>query len=166
MQSRFFIRSFMALIGVCLSASPLFAHKLLLDCRLRDDRLRVEAFYDDDTPAQQAKIVVENLEKQVIAEGLTDEKGTWNCPVPVSGEYTVRAESVGHTARETLSVRQSTVDNPSSIERKTAPEPASHEEKISMPWLKLAIGIALIAGVGALFWFARRVTPERPLVDD
>jgi hypothetical protein len=154
--SNFLFRSLIALGGICLSASPIFAHKLLLDCRLRDDRLRVEAFYDDDTPAQNAKIVVENDRKQVVAKGLTDEKGCWNCAVPTSGEYTVRAESIGHAAKETLAIKESALDNSRSIERKISSEPAAtRDEKTAMPWVSITIGLAMLACLGALVWFIR-----------
>jgi hypothetical protein len=89
-----------------LTTAPAFAHKLSLDCRVKDERVRVEAFYDDDTPAQQAKIFVENEGKHIVAEGRTDERGVWSCPLPAPGRYTVRAESVGHAAKETLVVHE------------------------------------------------------------
>jgi hypothetical protein len=94
----------------------------LLDCRVKGDRVHVEAFYDD-TPAQQAKIFVENERKQIVAEGRTDERGLWSCPLPMPGNYTVRAESVGHATRETLVVpKQAKKENPDLNKEKIEPK--------------------------------------------
>ena len=93
-----------ALAGLGLAASPAFAHKLLIDCRVKGDNVHVEAFYDDDTPAQRAKISVEDSEKRIVAQGRTNERGVWTCSLPAPGNYTVRAESVGHAASESLTI--------------------------------------------------------------
>lgn len=107
------------------TTSPAFAHKLIVDARVKGDRIRVEAFYDDDTPAQKAKVIVENEEKKVVAEGRTDDRGLWSCPLPVPGIYVVRAESVGHAAKETLVVAE-----PST---KPSPPPSGDFEQLPMP---------------------------------
>lgn len=163
--------------AVLLTAAPAFAHKLLLDCRVKDDRVRVEAFYDDDMPAQKAKVVLENEANQVVAEGRTDERGVWTCPLPVPGKYTVRAESVGHAAKETLvvsaPVKKVTAepsigsDNPSgnfiAPGNSDIAQPArpSREEKTETPWLRIGIGFAIIAVlcVGAFLLKRRWHTP-------
>ena len=45
------------LVGVPANA---FAHALGVACTLRGDKVEVEVFYDDDTPAQKAKVQVLN----------------------------------------------------------------------------------------------------------
>jgi hypothetical protein len=175
-------------IALLLTAAPAFAHKLLLDCRVKDDRVRVEAFYDDDTPAQKAKVSLENEANQVVAEGRTDERGLWSCPLPKPGKYTVRAESVGHAARETLVIsaparkekvepikdkstekepREIGSDNPSGsfVAPSDSDSPrasrSSREDKTETPWLKIGIGFAIIAVLcaGALILCKRRHSP-------
>ena len=51
------------------------AHALLVDCNLRNGKVEVEAFYDDDTPAPKARVKVMNAEEQVVAGGVTNETG-------------------------------------------------------------------------------------------
>src|SRR5262249_53707745 len=137
---------------------------LLLECKVRENRLRVEAFYDDDTPAQQAKIVVKNDRKEIVAEGFTDERGNWSCDAPSAGEYSIRAESVGHVHQETIRIKATPgVDQEDYAVGHawvTSELTATREQQTATPWLKLAFGLGIIAGVGALVWFARRITRE------
>jgi hypothetical protein len=183
--SRHVLAAVIALVGVCLSAAPAFAHKLLLDCRVKGDRLRVEAFYDDNTPAQQAKIAVENESQQVVSDGRTDGMGVWSCPVPGPGKYIVRGESVGHAAKETVTIaatsprtktqenpfaeRKPTMDNPSSVSDKALPEESasphsasSREEKTETPWQEIGIGLAVIGFFCGALYLVRRRSNEAP----
>ena len=130
------------------SSSKAFAHKLLVDPRAIDGRLRVEAFFDDDTPAQKARITVENEKREIVAEGLTDERGTWDHPLPEPGKYTIRAESVGHVAKERLTVEAEPLPN-----WKT---PTIREERTEIPWLRASIGLAAIAVLSGSFWWVRK----------
>jgi hypothetical protein len=144
---------FPLLILACLLAgtSPAFAHRLHVDLKLAGDQVRVEAFYDDDTPAQEAKITVTQGD-QTIAEGRTDEKGVWTCAKPAPGTYLVRAESVGHAAKDTLIVRESNQPPPSEPTSATA-ERARHTQT---PWGRLAAGLAVIGGLWIAWIISRR----------
>ena len=85
------------------------------------DRLRVEAYYDDGTPAQEAKVTVRRAD-QVVVEGRTDDKGVWTCPRPEPGTYTVRVVSVGHAADpETVVVAGASRPRPPSRPPTTGP---------------------------------------------
>src|SRR5262245_49199303 len=94
-----------AVAFVLAGSTPAFAHRLHVEAKVAGDQLRVEAYYSDDTPAQEARITITRGD-QPVAEGRTDERGVWTCPRPAPGTYTVRAESAGHAARETLVVPQ------------------------------------------------------------
>jgi hypothetical protein len=104
---------FSLLIAIALLAdpTPAFAHRLHVSTRLIGDQIRVEVFYDDDTPAQEAKVTI-RLGDQAVGEGRTDDKGVWICPRPQPGTYAVRAESVGHAATEPLVVPEPTKPKP------------------------------------------------------
>ena len=149
------LRFSIGIMACLLLAAPASAHKLMVDCRLKDDRVRVEVFYDDDTPAQQAKVIVENENKEVIAEGKTDERGLWSYPVPAPGKYIIRAESVGHNAREVLVVP---ADKP------TPEEAPATRTTTETPWLQIGVGLGVIAILctGALL-FRRGRQPSIPL---
>jgi hypothetical protein len=164
--------------ALLLTAAPAFAHKLIVECRVQNDRVRVEAFHDDDTPAQQAKIIIADESKKIIAEGRCDERGLWSCPLPTPGKYTVRAESVGHTAKTDLEIPDKNAknvasigsDNPSgsltaSSNGSSPPARSSRDELTETPWLKLAAAFVVIAALcaGALYLRKRQLSSSPPL---
>jgi len=127
-------------------ASPAFAHKLKIDCRVNEQRLHLEAFYDDNTPAQQARVTIKNEMNEVVASGKTDERGVWTCSAPPPGKYTARAETEGHVAEETLTVDAAQDSSNQPI----------REEETAVPWLRIVLGCAAIAILFATLWLARR----------
>jgi hypothetical protein len=132
-------------------SSPAFAHRLLSTPRIVGDQLRVEAYYSDDTPAQEAKVTV-SLGDEVVAEGRTDEKGVWMGPRPKPGTYTVRVTSTGHAADpETLVV-------PEEEEVVAVPPPDERERRTRTPWARLVAGLGIIGGLGIAWLLARRAT--------
>ena len=63
------------------ATSQASAHKMLVNAKVDGDRIRVEAFYDNNKPAPSAHIAIENeATKEVVAEGDADERGAWSCP--------------------------------------------------------------------------------------
>jgi hypothetical protein len=144
-------------------ATPARAHNLLLDARVTGERLRVEAFYDDDTPAQQATITVENESGAVVATGKTDERGTWSCPRLAPGAYVLRARSVDHAAKKALVVSDQSRDSAPERAAASASAPRSpgasdgptRAELTSTPWLKVALGCGLISIIFGVFWLSR-----------
>jgi len=129
-----------------------FAHRLHVDPKVVGDQLRVEAYYDDDTPAQEAKITVRSGD-MTVAEGRTDEKGVWTCPKPAAGKYTVRAESVGHAATESLDINEIAASEPvASDESKSAQRLANTRT----PWRNLAVGLGLLGTVCLGWLFTRK----------
>ena len=130
-------------------SSPAFAHRLHSGLKLTDDQLRVEAYYSDDAPAQEAKVTVLRGD-EVVAEGRTDERGIWTCPRPQPGTYTVRVLSEGHAAApETIVVPG---PGPAPV---VGPAPADREERTRTPWGRLGLGLGIIVGL-ALGWLAAR----------
>src|SRR4051794_2601266 len=95
--------SLLIAVAILAGPAPVFAHRLHVEPKATGDQIRVDVFYDDDTPAQEAKVTI-RLGDRTVAEGRTDDKGVWTCPRPKPGTYTVWAESVGHAATETLPV--------------------------------------------------------------
>jgi hypothetical protein len=144
---------FRLLILACLLAgtSPAFAHRLHVDPKLAGDQVRVEAFYDDGTPAQEAKVTI-TLGEQTIAEGRTDEKGVWTCAKPAPGTYLVRAESVGHAAKDTLIVPEP--DQPPPTEPTASTD--GRARRTQTPWGRLAAGLAVIGGLWVAWIISRR----------
>jgi hypothetical protein len=135
---------------------PAFAHRLHVDPKPRGDQLRVEAFYEDDTPAQDARITV-RLGDHLVAEGRTDEKGVWTCPLPKPGTYTVRAVSAGHADTATLTVPPP----PPTTAAAAPPAPQPEDDRGSRTgtqWAGLAAGLAIIGGLWLVWRVTRRAT--------
>jgi nickel transport protein len=144
------MRYIVAVTLVFALASPALAHRLHCDPKLDGDRLRVEAFYEDGTPAQEAKVRV-LLAEVLIADGRTDEKGVWSCPRPAPGIYIVRVESVGHAANATIEIQP-----PAAAD--ATDDSSSRTEKTGTQWGKLALGLAIITGLFGAWFVARTRT--------
>ena len=81
--------------------APVFAHAVGVDCTVRGDKVEVEGFFDDDSPAQKAKVRVVNAKGELIADGITDEKGRWSFRTPAPGKYQVELDAgAGHGDQE------------------------------------------------------------------
>src|SRR5262245_25528357 len=76
-------------LGVLCCAAPVHAHALGARLRIDKDRVRLEAFYDDDTPADSALVLVLDAKKETVARGKTDAKGLCSFPRPRPGDYQV-----------------------------------------------------------------------------
>jgi hypothetical protein len=131
------------MVAALLGSTPAEAHNLLIDCHVTDGKLRVEAYYDTTSkpPAENARIVVAKESGELIAEGRTDDRGIWSCPAPADGEYIVTAETLGHKS------------DPFAL---AVGAPARQAEQPGIPWLRIGIGLGVIALLSAGWWFSRR----------
>jgi hypothetical protein len=132
------------------------AHGLAFDCTRDGDRIQVEAYFDDDTPARAAKVQVKDEQEQIVAEGRTDDQGRWSFARPQPGRYVVVVDA-GGGHRES---RPITIGTDTDI-LTTEPAPVSgrsHRERFTaFPWLRLGLGLAIIAGLGLAAWGLRRL---------
>jgi len=119
---------------------PVSAHALGAECKVRADRVEVEAFFSDDTPAPRAAVRVTNSANGLVAEGKTDSDGRWSFGLPAAGRYEVTVDAGdGHRVTRNLvvpavgSAAPATSDGP------------SREEFTRTPWAMVALGLALIA---------------------
>lgn len=129
-----------------IGVSPAFAHKLYVEAKPYTDHIRVEAYYEDDTPAQEAKIKIRK-DDVVVAEGRTDEKGVWTCTLP-PGHYSVRAETLGHAA-------DATIDVPARAEDVVQPVDDQRAENTRLPLRRVILGLGIITGVTVLSYVLR-----------
>jgi hypothetical protein len=112
MQTRFLVLGTFAIAVAGFFPSQANAHDLQLRVKLPPDvpnMLIVEAGFDDDTPADGARVVITDAAGKVIAEGKTDEKGVWRTTRPGGGKYTAKVESLGHADRVHFEVADSDV---------------------------------------------------------
>ena len=144
-MSRTFVLAAAVLLGV---SAPAAAHDLRakLDPDATDP-LRVEAWFDDDTPAQQARVSVVRSTGETVASGFTDERGLWSFPRPGPGLYRITVESTGH--RDTLRFTVPGAEEPTAT-------PSVEEDTRLDKNLGLIIGLALLLGGSLAFILLRR----------
>src|SRR5262245_4816149 len=133
----------LALLGVLCCAAPVHAHALGARLRIDKDRVRLEAFYDDDTPAHDASVVVLDGQEKAIAKGKTDAKGLWSFSRPPPGKYQVIVDAGdGHRAVKTLIIPAASgqeserTENGSSPDANPSTQGDDRREFTRFPWLK------------------------------
>lgn len=124
------------------------AHDLKADVKPLADVVRVEAGYDDGTPAEGARVTVTDEAETVIASGVLDERGVWSFPTPGPGSYRVVVESAGHRDEVKLTIHES------------EPPAVFSRERLDKT-LGLAIGLALLLGGTLAFVLLRRGKSRR-----
>lgn len=115
------------------------AHGLGAVAKLKDGRVTVECYFDDDTVAADARVLVAD-DSTTIAEGRTDAKGHWSFPAPAPGRYRVSVDGGGgHRA-----VLRLVIPVPEDPASEVVSDGPSREEFTQFPWLRLSVGIGVI----------------------
>jgi nickel transport protein len=151
------------------------AHALGAECKVNGARVELEAYFDDDTPARDARVRVEHADGQQVATGCTDAKGRWSFARPRPGHYVVIVDAgAGHRTQLQLTLAPGPTDadsttppdgmvtaepiaGPADPTSATVSAGPGRHEFTSWPWTKLGIGTMVLAGVGAAFWIACRM---------
>jgi hypothetical protein len=95
----------LALLAAMFSVNSASAHALGAECNLRDGRLELEAYFDDDTAARDASVRLLDAGENVVAEGRTDDEGRWSYPAPAPGRYRVVVDAgAGHRTQLRLTI--------------------------------------------------------------
>jgi hypothetical protein len=142
----------LAVLTLALSPTWVSAHAINVECTRRGNKVELEAYYDDDTPAIKAKVLVLNAKVEVVLSGITDAKGRWRFTTPVAGKYEVRVDAgAGHRANTTIHIAE---DSASRETGETVSEGPTHAEFTGTPWLKVLIGLVIIGGCGGAFVLA------------
>jgi hypothetical protein len=139
---------------------PADAHGLGATCKVQGDRVELEAYYDDDTPAQNARVRVEDELRLLVAEGRTNEQGRWSFARPEPGQYRIAVDAgAGHRTTVALVIPGSDTGSAPGSAADSVPTPGQpdRDEFTRFPWLRLGLGIAAIAGVGGIAWVLLRV---------
>lgn len=136
------------------SARPAAAHNLMAEAKLKGDRVEVEAFFDDNTPAIGAQVTVTDESGTTVAEGKTDAQGRWSFPRPAAGKYRVIAYAgAGHRDQVSLEIPATTSSEVSTLETQNGP---AREDLVRPHWGRVALGLAAIAALAVAWVFGRR----------
>ncbi|HEV3144067.1 MAG TPA: carboxypeptidase-like regulatory domain-containing protein [Gemmataceae bacterium] len=134
------------------------AHSLGAECRLRNNQVELEAFYGDDTPARHANVEVRNTAGDMIAEGKTDNDGRWSFPLPAAGDYQVVVDAgMGHRTTVALTISQEQLAT-----GQGGIAGSIRNQFTRTPWLRIAMGLAIVALLGLVFqmWLRRSREPQ------
>jgi hypothetical protein len=135
------------------------AHNLDMDCRQINQRLEVEAFFSDDTPAREALVKLFDEKKELVATAKTDAKGKCSFAAFNPGKYEVEVDAgAGHRKRRPVRI-VGTLPPPEEAKTVTA-LPAGgvrRAEATGFPWERAALGCGVIALIGGAWWVSRRI---------
>lgn len=122
------------------------AHDLKATVKLLPDAVVVEAGFDDETPAEGAKVVITDAAGKEVASGKTDDRGVCRLPKLEAGKYTAKVESVGHRDEVEFSVAAaaSPLDAPIEFARERPNQS-----------IGLAVGVVGLFLAAAAFWWFR-----------
>jgi hypothetical protein len=153
---RRFLSSALLAIGMsAFSPNLAAAHALLVDCNLRDGKVEVEAYYDDDTPAPKARVKVIDALEQMVAGGVTDQKGSWSFAMPAPGKYVVVVDAgAGHRKEKTIEVPAQPDESIAPKDEAPIGDAPKRDDLTRIPWLKIAIGLVIIGGLSGAFLLA------------
>lgn len=128
-------------------------HLVLGELTLHGDIVRLAAFFEDDLPANNAKVRVVDNQGAVVVEGVTDaEKGLFEFPAPPAGKYRILLDA-GQGHRTTLDLELNEVDG-----RRHLGPAATRQSQTAYPYLKVVLGLGLIGLVVAVFLLSRRTS--------
>jgi hypothetical protein len=147
------VQPLIVLTALLVAAPPALAHSIGFSCKLIGNIVRIEAYFSDDTPAIDARIVFRNEQHEIVAEGRTDDHGVWTCARPPAAQYEVTVDAgAGHRASQRL-----TIPEPSAQPESQAgalSEETVREDFTRVHWLRLAMGVAIIGALAAA-WLGR-----------
>src|SRR5262249_37385680 len=139
-----------------LSAAPAaaLAHSLGVEARQVIERVEVEAFFSDNTPARAARVQILGDAGELLGTGKTDDKGKCSLRAPNPGQYqSILDAGDGHRKQV----------HPRIVGTLPPPDPnpalvggTPREEFTRFPWERVAIGVGVIALFAGVFWWSRR----------
>jgi hypothetical protein len=124
-----------------------YGHALEAIVRVGPDSIRIEVGYDDDTPAEQAQVVIRTAEGQVVYTGTTDERGQCVLPLLPAGRYTLETTAIGH--RATVVFEVTTQSN-------------AYESWRPNRNIGVFLGAAGLLAVTFIFWWRQRRSRQTP----
>ncbi len=94
---------FAAIMVTALIAGAAWAHDVVVWAEVAEGRLMVEAYYTDGRTPQDAPVTVQDVDGQILAQGVTDAAGRFSTPLPGDLPLVIRVDAGhGHGASAVL----------------------------------------------------------------
>ncbi len=144
---------FLALLASAAANHPALAHALGAECKLHGERVELEAYYDDDTPARDAKVRLLDADKKLLAEGRTDAQGRCALPAPQPGRYQVVVDAgAGHVTQLSITVPARDAMPAVAVSLGDGPK---RRDFTRFPWIKVCLGLGIIGAAALTIWAVR-----------
>ena len=129
-----------------LSPGRAAAHALEVTVRVPPDAaaLTVVVGFDDETPAEDAEVVLRDAAGNEVARGKTDARGVCLLTRPAPGRYVATAEAVGHRTKVEFEVAGA-----------TEAEGAEYTGRRPDRTLGVALGVGGLLAASVAFWWLR-----------
>jgi len=150
----FMIRLLCIAVALVVVASPAAAHGLGVDAKIVDDRLYIEVFFDDDTPADNATLTLTCLAVDLAPlTAKTDDRGRWSIELsalPQAGRYRLFVDAGdGHAVTKVLTIPERAATVATEVRLPETDDRAGFTGTARVAGL--AGGFALLLG-GSLLW--------------
>lgn len=131
------------------------AHSLGVEARQVIERVELEAFFSDNTPARAARVQIVDDAGELLGTATTDDKGKCSLRAPNPGQYQLIVDAGdGHRKQVPLRI-VGTLPPPEVNPALAAGTP--REEFTRFPWERVAIGVGVIVFLGGAWWLSRQV---------
>ena len=135
-----------AVVGVLGAHGRADAHGLHATVTVTDTDVKLEAFYDEELPADVADVTVTDADGNVVQTGKTDDRGLWSFPKPKPGTYKLVVSQIGHVARRSFEVT-----GPAEPDT-----PAVYGGRPLNKWVGLSAGLLILLVISGVTWLRRR----------
>lgn len=144
---RFLVLATAAVGGVLLTSARADAHAMHAKVKVEGDSVRLDAYHDEEFPAEFADVTVTDAAGAVVLTGKTDETGVWTFPRPKPGKYAVTVRKPdGHVATTEFEVA-----GPAGPDA-----PTTFGGPRLNKWLGLSAGVLILLCISGASWMRRR----------
>lgn len=144
---RLFVLATCTAVGVLVGAGRAGAHGLHAKLDYSGDPIKLEAYYDEELPADFADVTVTDADGTVVLRGKTDERGLWSFPRPKPGAYKLTVEQIGHIARAKFEIAGGPAESGA---------PTVYDGRPLNKWIGLSAGLLIIFCISGVTWLRRR----------
>jgi hypothetical protein len=137
-----------------LTPIPAWAHALRADYSIKDGTIQLEAYFDDDSPARNAQVLLQDDNQKTLTEGNTDAMGVCSLPTPPPGRYFLIVDAgMGHRYKQPIVIADEKVAQKTSV---SATE-NTRKEHTGFPFFKVSLGFGIIFLASLTYLIAKKL---------